>query len=85
MSEMTAFLLFFGLILFFLPMFIACYGDHPNAVPITLVNVLLGWTFLGWVVALVWACSATSPRFPPASKVIAPKVAAPTPHAVEYY
>jgi hypothetical protein len=23
---------------------------------IVVLNVFLGWTFLGWVVALVWAC-----------------------------
>jgi hypothetical protein len=22
------------------------------------LNLFLGWTFLGWVVALIWACSA---------------------------
>lgn len=85
MSTITSLLIFLGLMLFFVPMFIACHRDHPNAVPITLINVLLGWTFLGWVIALVWACNATSPRFPKVAPPAAPRVAAPTPHTVEYY
>jgi hypothetical protein len=43
------------LAIFFLPALIARARRHNNAVPILLVNIFLGWTFLGWVVALVWA------------------------------
>lgn len=32
-----------------------------NASSITLLNLFLGWTFIGWVVALVWATSNDSP------------------------
>lgn len=85
LSVMTGVLLFLGLMLFFTPMFLACHRDHPNAVPITLVNVLLGWTFLGWVVALVWSCSATSPRLPHVDTPRATAMTTPTPHAVDYY
>jgi hypothetical protein len=28
---------------------------HPNTVAIGILNLFLGWTFLGWVAALVWA------------------------------
>ena len=34
---------------------------HRNtavAGPIAVVNLFLGWTLLGWVVALAWACAA---------------------------
>lgn len=48
------------LVLFFLPTIVALRRDHHNRVPIALVNVLLGWTVLGWIVALVWAFTATS-------------------------
>ena len=45
-----------ALILFYwLPALIA-YGRHLNNVSqIVLVNLLAGWTFVGWLVALVWA------------------------------
>ena len=85
LSLILPFLLFLGLLLFFVPMFIACHRDHPNAVPITLVNILLGWTFLGWVVALVWSCSATVPRFPQVATPIVPTMAASTPATMDYY
>jgi hypothetical protein len=30
--------------------------------PIFVLNILLGWTFLGWVVALVWSFTAQEER-----------------------
>lgn len=44
-----------------LPTIVAVYRQHHNRVPITLVNVLLGWTAIGWVVALVWAFTLPAP------------------------
>jgi cytoskeletal protein RodZ len=41
--------------IYLLPAFIALVRYHHNAASIFLVNLLLGWTFLGWVGALVWA------------------------------
>ncbi len=43
---------------YLLPTFIAAARKHPNTVPIFLVNLLAGWTGLGWLIALVWAASA---------------------------
>lgn len=40
------------------PSIIARCRDHQNTNAICALNVLLGWTFLGWVVALVWALTA---------------------------
>lgn len=42
----------------FLPTCIAIDRGHPNRVPILLVNLFVGWSGIGWVVALVWACTA---------------------------
>ncbi len=42
---------------YFIPTIIAAYRGHTNGIPIFLVNLFLGLTFLGWIVALVWACS----------------------------
>lgn len=45
---------------YFLPSLVAAGRNHHNGGAIAVLNVLLGWTFIGWVVALVWAC--TEPR-----------------------
>ena len=46
-------------ILYFLPTII---GRHKHdAVGILVVNLLFGWTVIGWVIALMWA-SAAEPR-----------------------
>lgn len=45
----------FGLALYFLPTIIALARRRHNTLAIFLLNFFLGWTFVGWVVALVWA------------------------------
>ena len=40
---------------YFLPTIIASTNHKKNAKAIYTLNLLLGWTFLGWVVAAVWA------------------------------
>lgn len=56
---MIAFTLFLvvSFCLYFLPAIIAHDRHKRNAGTITVVNLLLGWTFVGWFVALVWAAS----------------------------
>jgi hypothetical protein len=50
--------LLLSLLIYFLPSII---GRHKaNATAIFMLNLFLGWTFLGWVVALVWACTQDS-------------------------
>jgi hypothetical protein len=43
------------LALYFLPAIAAFRSKHHNAEAIACLNLLLGWTFVGWVIALVWA------------------------------
>lgn len=43
------------LVLYCLPACIAHTKDHHNAGAILALNLLLGWTLLGWIAALVWA------------------------------
>jgi hypothetical protein len=43
-------------VLYFLPAFIAKSRKHRNLTGVTLLNLFLGWTFLGWIVALIWSC-----------------------------
>lgn len=40
---------------YFFPSIIAYYKDKRNRGAILALNLLLGLTFIGWVVALVWA------------------------------
>jgi hypothetical protein len=48
--------IFASLILLYLaPMAIAHKRSHPSAGSIEVLNILLGWTLIGWVVALIWA------------------------------
>lgn len=43
--------------LYFLPTIIAAVRKKTNLVGIALVNFFLGWSIIGWVVALIWAVS----------------------------
>ncbi len=56
------------LLLYFLPWIIAIARDHPRRASIAVADALLGWTIIGWLVALAWA--VTTPA--------RPSVAAPT-------
>lgn len=42
-------------VLYFLPSMAARSRGHHNTAAIFVLNLFLGWTFIGWVVALVWA------------------------------
>lgn len=44
-------------ILYFLPAGLASSRKHPSYTGIMLLNLFLGWTIIGWIVALVWAGS----------------------------
>jgi hypothetical protein len=48
-----------GFALYFLPSFIGWNKRSSGA--IIALNILLGWTFVGWVVALVWSLTADQP------------------------
>lgn len=41
--------------LYFIPAIIAGFRHHRNTLAITVLTLMFGWTFLGWVIALVWA------------------------------
>jgi hypothetical protein len=43
------------LTIYMIPTVVARNRKHPQVMAICALNILLGWTFLGWVVALVWA------------------------------
>jgi hypothetical protein len=49
-------LMFIVMILVYpLPLIIASYREHPHLPGIMLLNLALGWTIVGWIVALRWS------------------------------
>jgi hypothetical protein len=40
---------------YFIPSFIAGIRKHRKSGTICALNLLLGWTGIGWVIALIWA------------------------------
>lgn len=44
-----------GLTLYLIPSIVADARNSQDAQAITLFNVLLGWTVIGWVAAFMWA------------------------------
>lgn len=40
---------------YFLPSLIAMVRDHHNKGALIITNLLLGWTGIAWLVALIWA------------------------------
>lgn len=40
-------------IIYFIPAFVG--WNKRDRTSILLLNIFLGWTFIGWVIALVWA------------------------------
>ena len=48
------------LVVFFymLPSFVASKRRHRQVKAILVVNIFLGWSFLGWVASLLWALTA---------------------------
>jgi len=44
--------------IYLLPWWVTKGREHPNVYSIAVVNIFLGWTFIGWVVCLAWSLSA---------------------------
>jgi len=58
-SAIGAMVLFLiGVVVYLLPAIVAKKREHPNTTSIVVLNIFLGWSVLGWIVALVWAFSA---------------------------
>ena len=48
----------FGPALYFLPVYEAWRRNHRSFNAIAILNVFLGWTLIGWVAAMAWACKS---------------------------
>jgi hypothetical protein len=51
----------FGFVMYFLPAIIAFARSKRDSTSILILNLLLGWTAIGWVVALVWSLRTDVP------------------------
>lgn len=45
------------IIIYFFPTSVALNRNCKNKLGILVLNLFLGYTFLGWVGALIWACA----------------------------
>ncbi len=68
--------------LYFLPAVLAASKQHRRGLALFLVNLLLGWTLVGWFACLVWAAAApgeTKPYTPLIRPVRSRPVSSPPP------
>lgn len=50
-----------GFVMYFLPTIIAAIKSKRDTVAILLLNLFLGWSVIGWFVALIWAAKNDVP------------------------
>ena len=50
-----------GTVMYFLPSIIALARSKRDILAIFLLNLFLGWSIIGWIVALVWAAKSDYP------------------------
>jgi hypothetical protein len=51
----------FGFVMYFLPSIIALLRSKRDTLAIFLLNFFLGWSVIGWIVALIWAAKNDVP------------------------
>ena len=54
--------LIFLLAIYFIPTIVAFSRNKNNRTAIFVLNLFLGWTLVGWIVSLVWACISDKPQ-----------------------
>ena len=42
---------------YWFPTLLAFHWRHRNRAAILIVNFFFGWTVVGWVISLIWACT----------------------------
>lgn len=56
MEDLAIMIVIYGSIaMYFLPSIIAFASGKRNSLAICALNVLTGWTILGWVISLIWS------------------------------
>jgi len=51
-----------GFFAYFAPLWIALVRGHPDTGAIAGLDLLLGWTVIGWLLAMIWALSRLPAR-----------------------
>jgi uncharacterized membrane protein len=59
---MSVVILVIAMVVYFLPSIVAYKDKRAAWVGIAILNVLLGWTILGWIAALIWAVTGESEK-----------------------
>jgi len=54
-STTTVILLMLVLFLYLLPTLIAYGREHLHRQDIAVINILIGWTLIGWIIVFLWA------------------------------
>lgn len=54
----------FTLLVYFLPAVVAAFRKHKNTSAVVVLNLFLGWTMIGWVVAMIWAFTNNTEKTP---------------------
>ena len=52
---MICLIIILGIVFYFLPSILAGARKHKNTLLIFILNLLFGWTAIGWLVCLIWA------------------------------
>jgi hypothetical protein len=60
-----------GLVLYFVPFIVALLRKTPNVGSVFVINLFLGWTVIGWIIALAMAAGSSQ------SRVVAVQMATP--------
>jgi len=55
---------------YFAPWGIALIRKHKNTLPIFLVTFLLGWTIIGWIIAIIWSFTSNVRETRPLGEVL---------------
>lgn len=50
--------LLLAIIIYMIPTVIALARDIPQRSTVAVVNIIFGWTLIGWVIAFIWALMA---------------------------
>jgi hypothetical protein len=58
LSAVILLAIIFGAAFYFAPSIVAVLRKKTNTAAIVVLNTLLGWSLIGWAIAMIWAVSA---------------------------